>query len=248
MQKIRALIIDDEPLARQLVRENLSGFAEVEILAECGDGYEALRQANLHAPELLFLDIQMPKINGFELLEVLGYQPAVIFITAYEEYAIKAFESNAVDYLLKPFARDRFARAVSKAIAGLNQGQPQSPQLEELAESAQGGAGSLTRVVTREGNKIEVIPVEKIFYIETADDYVYLHTANGRFIKDKPMKYFEKMLPAKDFVRIHRSFLLNIAQISGIEPYTKDTFVISLKCGAKLRASADGYSRLKKAL
>jgi two-component system, LytTR family, response regulator len=246
MQAISTLIIDDEPLARDIVKRYAADLEVLNVVAECGDGFEALRQIQIHKPELLFLDIQMPKLDGFELLEVLDYNPAIIFATAYDQFAIKAFEMNAVDYLLKPFSRERFDNAVQKAIQRikLEKSKPDT-SLDNLKEHTQESRGTLDRVVTRLGSKVTVIPVDRIWYIESADDYVMIYSELGNHLKEKTMKYFEEHLPANNFVRIHRGNIINLAQIAAIDAYTKDTHMVTLKCGAKIRASAEGYKKLR---
>jgi len=246
MQTVSTIIIDDEPLAREIVKRYAAEQQSLNIVAECGDGFEALRQIQLLKPDLLFLDVQMPKLDGFELLEVLEYNPAIIFTTAFDQFAIKAFEMNAVDYLLKPFSKDRFDSAVQKALHRISQEKPQSDNsLGSLKETAQESRGTLDRIVTRLGSKVTVIPVDRIWYIESADDYVMIYSELGNHLKEKTMKYFEEHLPANNFVRIHRGSIINLAQMSAIEPYTKDTHIVTLKCGAKLRASSEGYKKLR---
>jgi len=246
MQFISTIIIDDEPLARDIVKRYVAEVPAIKVLAECSDGFEALRQIQIHKPDLLFLDIQMPKLDGFELLEVLEYSPAIIFTTAFDQFAIKAFEMNAVDYLLKPFSKERFENAVQKAILKLSAEKNQiASSIENLKEQTQELRGALDRVVTRLGSKVSVIPIDRIWYIESADDYVMIYSELGNHLKEKTMKFFEEHLPANNFVRIHRGSIINLAQIAAIEPYTKDTNIVTLKCGAKLRASAEGYKKLR---
>ncbi len=246
MQTVNTLIVDDESLAREIVRRYASDFETLKIVAECSDGFEALRQIQTHKPDLIFLDIQMPKLDGFELLEVLDYSPAIIFTTAYDQFAIKAFEMNAVDYLLKPFSKERFESAVQKALYRIRQ-EKSLPEnaLDTLKENIQESRGTLDRVVTRLGSKVTVIQVDRIWYIESADDYVMIYSELGNHLKEKTMKFFEEHLPANNFVRIHRGSIINLAQIAAIDPYTKDTHMVTLKCGAKLRASAEGYKKLR---
>ena len=246
MQIVSTIIIDDEPLARELVKRYIIDIEGINVVAECGDGFEALRQIQAFKPELLFLDIQMPKLDGFELLEVLDYNPAIIFTTAFDQFAIKAFEMNAVDYLLKPFSKERFDNAVQKAIQRIAlEKSTVSTSLENLKENVQESRGIIDRVVTRLGSKVTVINVDRIWYIESADDYVMIYSELGNHLKEKTMKYFEEHLPANNFVRIHRGSIINLAQIAAIDPYTKDTHMVTLKCGAKLRASAEGYKKLR---
>jgi len=249
--KIRVIIIDDESLARDLVRKYLESIPGVEIAGECANGFEALKMVQDLKPDLLFLDIQMPKIDGFELLEVLDPRPQIIFTTAFDQYAIRAFEMNAVDYLLKPFSKERLEQALEKARKLLSDKYGQSDKsgpLDNLQQQIEDDKKQLERVITRMGSKITVIPVEKIWYLESADDYVMIHSELGNHLKEKTMKYFEEHLPNDQFVRIHRSHILNISYIAGIELYEKDTHLISLKSGDKLRASAEGYKRLKERL
>lgn len=246
MQSISTIIIDDESLARDIVKRYASEIQALNVVAECSDGFEALRQIQANKPDLLFLDIQMPKLDGFELLEVLDYNPAIIFTTAFDQFAIKAFEMNAVDYLLKPFSKDRFETAVQKAIQRISIEKSNiDASLDTLKENVQESRGMLERVVTRLGSKVTVIPVDRIWYIESADDYVMIYSELGNHLKEKTMKFFEEHLPANNFVRIHRGSIINLAQIAAIDPYTKDTHMVTLKCGTKLRASAEGYKKLR---
>jgi two-component system, LytTR family, response regulator len=243
---IKTLIIDDEPLARELVRRYLMNHAEIEILAECGDGFEALKAIQQLEPDLIFLDIQMPKLEGFELLEVLQQRPEIIFTTAYDQFAIRAFEMNAVDYLLKPFSKERFDSAVDKAIQRIGKGlKPTEDSIGKLQQHIDLTQGLLERVVTRLGSKVTVIPVDRIWYLEAQDDYVMIYSEMGNHLKEKTMKFFEEHLPSNTFIRIHRSSIINISQIVAVDQYTKDTHLVTLKCGAKLRVSEDGYKRLR---
>lgn len=244
--KLKAIIVDDEPLARGIIRKYLAGNENVELIGECSDGYQALKLIRETRPGLVFLDIQMPKIDGFELLEVLEDKPGIIFTTAYDQYAIKAFEMNAVDYLLKPFSKERFDLAVNKAVGQMEtKGFPAASDLVRLQQQYDGSRGTLDRVVTRLGSKVTVIAVDKIRYIESQDDYVMIYSELGSHLKEKTMKYFEEHLPSDTFIRIHRSYIINLSQIAAIEPYSKDTHLVSMKCGAKLKASAEGYKKLR---
>lgn len=246
--KIRVLIVDDESLARSLVRTYLSDIPGVEVLGECENGFDALKVIQEQKPDLIFLDIQMPKIDGFELLEVLDHKPEIIFTTAFEQYAIKAFEKNAADYLLKPFSKERFRQALEKArqrISTPSQPGETSSQIEKLQQHFDEEPAKLERIITRLGSKITVIPVEKIWYFEAADDYVMIHSELGQHLKEKTMKYFEGHLPQQQFIRIHRSFIANISQITSLELYSKDSYLAVMKSGAKLKVSAEGYRRLR---
>jgi two-component system, LytTR family, response regulator len=243
---MKVIIIDDEPLARSVVREYLQKHPQLEIVQECGDGFEGLKAIQQQQPDLLFLDIQMPKITGFEMLELLDQPPSVIFTTAYDEYAIKAFESHAVDYLLKPFNQDRFDKAIAKW-------QEQRSAATEKATQDLLGSASLSpsqsqRIVVKNGSKIKIIPVQDVTYLEAADDYVKIHTGDGYFLKNKTMNHFEQVLDAHQFVRSHRSYIVNVQQITRIDPYEKDSHVAVLKSGAKVPVSRSGYGKLKEVL
>jgi two-component system, LytTR family, response regulator len=249
--KIRVIIIDDEILARELVSNYLDGIPDVELAGECQNGFEALKMVQELKPDLLFLDIQMPKIDGFELLEVLDPKPQIIFTTAFDQYAIRAFEMNAIDYLLKPFSKARLEQSLDKArkrLADFSAKTGKPEPLDQLQQQIENEKKELERIITRLGSKITVIPVGKIWFLESADDYVMIHSELGNHLKEKTMKYFEEHLPADQFIRIHRSYILNLSCISNIELYEKDTHLITLKNGEKLRASAEGYKRLKEML
>ena len=243
MSKI--ITIDDEPLARSIVKEYLQKYPELEIVEECNDGFEGFKAIQQHQPDLIFLDIQMPKINGFEMLELLDQSPAVIFTTAFDEYAIKAFEAHAVDYLLKPFSQERFDKAIQK---WKEQKVGSQKNTEELLETASHSPAQSQRIVVKTGSKIKIIPVHDVFYLEAADDYVKVHTQEGSFLKNKTMSHFEKTLDQQQFVRSHRSYIVNIQQITRIDPYEKDNHVAILKSGAKVPVSRNGYIKLRTVL
>lgn len=244
MSKI--IIIDDEPLARSIVKEYLQQHPQLELLAECGDGFEGVKAIQQHQPDLVFLDIQMPKINGFEMLELLERQPAVIFTTAFDEYAIRAFEAHAIDYLLKPFNQERFDKAIAKWTEQRSTGKENTTA--ELLETAALSPAQNQRIVVKNGSKIKIIPVHEVFYLEAADDYVKIHTKEGYFLKNKTMNHFEKVLDGNQFVRSHRSFIVNVQQITRIDPYEKDNHVAVLRAGAKVPVSRGGYGKLKSVL
>ena len=239
---MKVIIIDDEPLARSLVKEYLIGFPELELVQECGDGFEGLKAINQHRPDLVFLDIQMPKINGFELLELIENPPAIIFTTAFEAYAIKAFEAHAIDYLLKPFSRDRFNKAVQK---WMQQKNTSIQNTEPLLDTIAANTGQQNRIVLKDNGKIKIIPTQQVLFLEAADDYVKIHTQEGVFLKNKTMQYFETHLGEQDFVRIHRSYLVKVQLITRLEPYEKDSFLAILSTGQKLPISKAGYAKLK---
>lgn len=249
MTKMKVLIIDDEPPARDIIRHYLAGSNDIELTGECENGFDALKKINELKPDLIFLDVQMPKITGFELLELLTDPPQIIFTTAYDEFAIKAFEMNAVDYLLKPFSKARMDQAVERARQRMDsRGKEPVKEVEGLKARLDESAEDIDRVVARLGSKIIVMPVDKIWYIEAQDDYVMVYSEQGNYLKEKTMKYFETRLGPKGFIRIHRSHLVNVAQILSVELYGKDTHLVMLKCGAKLKTSAEGYKRLRELL
>lgn len=239
---IRTILIDDEPLARDIVKHYLKNFPDIEIVAECNDGFEGLKAITQFKPDFIFLDIQMPKINGFEMLELVENPPAVIFTTAFDEYALKAFEVNAVDYLLKPIEQERFEQAVRKLPA-------KAPEaITELLESAALSPAQHNRVVVKTNGAIKIIPVADIHYLEADDDQVRINTKDGDFYKNKTMSFFERTLDAEQFIRIHRSYLINLAQVTKIELKEKDSYIVLLKSDIWLPVSKTGYTKLKVAL
>lgn len=238
---IKVVIIDDEFLARSMVKEYLHKHPQLELVAECGDGFEGLKAIQEYEPGLIFLDIQMPKISGFEMLELIDEPPAVIFATAFDEYAIKAFEAHAVDYLLKPFDQERFDKAVNKFLL---QQKPDNSATKELLNDAQLPTSN-RRIVVKNGSKIKIIPVQEVLYLEAADDFVKIFTKEGYFLKNKTMAFFESFLPTDLFVRSHRSYIVNIQEITRIDPYEKDGHVAVLKNGAKINVSRNGYGKLR---
>ena len=244
---IKAILIDDEPLARSLVKEYLQTYDNISIVQECNDGFEGVKAIMLHQPDLIFLDIQMPKINGFEMLELVDPVPAVIFTTAFDEYAIKAFESHAIDYLLKPFSKERFDKAVQKWL-GLYVPGKLNTLANELLNNTTRQPEEQNRVVVKYGNNIRIIPAQEIYYIEAFDDYVKIYTKDDCFLKKKTMAYFEQTLSPIDFVRIHRSFLIQLQHITRIEPFEKNSHVALLKNGKKIPLSRNGYIRIKELL
>ncbi len=245
MKKI--LLIDDEPLARMMVKEYLQVFPQLTVVQECNDGFEGVKAIQQHQPDLIFLDIQMPKINGFEMLELIEQPPAVIFTTAFDEYAIKAFEAHAVDYLLKPFSQERFDKAVNKWM-GQGNADNVAANTEQLLETAAQNPAQNNRIVVKNGSKIKIIPIHEVLYLEAADDYVKVHTAEEYFLKSKTMGHFENALNANLFSRCHRSYLVNTQHITRIDPYEKDGHVAVLKNGVKVPVSRSGYAKLKEAL
>ncbi len=233
---IKVIVVDDEPLATELIKEYLMDYRDFEVVDICGNGFEALKSIQKSAPDLIFLDVEMPKLNGLELLELIDNPPAIIFCTAYEQFAVKAFDLRAVDYLLKPFSKERFKKAIEKF---------KSFQLSEVKNDPIEIEGSIHRIVLKDKNDLKIIPLEDIIYLEANDDYVNIHTSEGKFLKNKTMIFFEKSLPVKEFCRIHRSYIIKIDQINKIENYEKDGFCVKLISGQKLPMSKSGYAKLR---
>ena len=244
--KIRAVIVDDEESARLLLREYLAAHPEIEVAAECANGFEAVKAVHDLRPDLLLLDVQMPKLNGFEVLELLEERPAVIFTTAYDQYAVRAFEIHAVDYLLKPFAPERLAEALARAEERLARGEGQP--LEEIAKLRGGPGRPLERIVVRTGSRIHVLPVERIDFFEARDDQVRIKAGSEEHLKAQTLGELEGLLDPANFVRIHRSYLLNLERLARLELYAKDSHVAILTDGTKLPVSRAGYTRLKELL
>ena len=246
---IRAVIVDDEELARHLLREYLVE-AGVEVLAECANGFEAVKVIGERKPDLVFLDVQMPKLDGFEVLELIDPSVAVIYVTAYDQYAMRAFDAHAVDYLLKPFSPDRFKKALERARQRLGEPIPVKPRIaaSELSAAARAPEQRLERIVVKDGAKVHIIPIEKLDYVEAQDDYVALRSEKKNYLKQQTISSVENQLDPKKFVRIHRSYIVNLERIARIEPYTKDSRVAVLTDGTQLPVSRSGHARLKELL
>ncbi len=242
---IKAIVIDDEPLARMIIKSYLEKESDIEVVAECGDGFEGAKAIQTFNPDLVFLDIQMPKLTGFEMLEILDKTPHIIFTTAFEEHAIKAFEKSAVDYLLKPIPEERFLQGLQKFRTLFQNKQPQKT-LETLKEDME--EEILERIVVKNGTQIKLIPAQQIIYLEAYDDYVKIHTKDGMFLKNKTMASFEKQLDPKQFVRVHRSFIVKVDQLVKIEPMEKESYKALLLNGDKVNISKAGYTRLKQTI
>jgi len=246
--KIRVIIIDDEKLAREITKSYLSKVPEVEIIAECSHDFDAIKKINENKPDLIFLDIQMPKINGFEMLELLDDPPAIIFTTAYDQFAIKAFEVSAVDYLLKPFSEERFNTALKKSYTFIQDKYQQNSAIKNIIEHHDQQIEFLERVVIKDGSKISILPVDSIKWIEAQDDYVMINSDQGRFLKKKTMKYFENHLDENAFIRIHRSYIINADFIQHLEQKGKESYQLILKNGKELPVSKTGLTKLKNTL
>jgi len=242
---MRILVVDDESLARAYLAEQLAGIAGAQVVGEAANGFEAVKLAEELLPDLMLLDVQMPKLSGFEALELLGPRaPAVVFVTAFDEFALRAFEVHAVDYLLKPVEPARLAAALERA-AERFRAHTAGPVPHELAAAARPPGRTLERVRIREGGRVHVLPVERIDFVEAQDDYLSFASGGKRQRKQQTMAEIEAQLDPARFVRIHRSFLLNIDRLARIEPYAKDSWLAILTDGARLPVSRTGYSRLK---
>lgn len=239
-----ALIVDDEELARAVVREHLQAHPEIQIVGECVNGFEAVKVAAELTPDLLFLDIQMPKLTGFEVLELMQPQPATIFITAYDQHALKAFEAHAVDYLLKPFSEARFEEALAKAKLKSLAGQVTVPHPAELSAAAR-ETWPLERVVVRDGTKVTFISMDKLDYIQAQDDYVELKTEGRGYLKQQTLASLENQLDPRRFLRVHRSYILALDRLTRLEQGLTDSWTAILKDGAKIPVSKSGYAKLK---
>lgn len=241
---MRVLIVDDEHLARALLREYLAGHPDIELVGECANGFEAVKAIGELEPELVFLDIQMPKLDGFEVVELAGSKPHYIFATAYDQYALKAFEVHAIDYLLKPFSRERLAQALDHARSR----RPQPQQLQAVVQDAAQRRGYLERVLIKDGARVQVIASSTIDYIEAQDDYVQVTAAGKAWLKSQRLSELEAQLDPQVFIRIHRSYIANVGAIARIEPASKDNYCAVLKDGTKLPISRSGYQKLRESM
>ncbi|HSC29239.1 MAG TPA: response regulator [Vicinamibacterales bacterium] len=250
--RLRVVIVDDEPLARAVIREYLSTQPDVEVVGECGNGFEAVKAVAELSPDLMFLDVQMPKLSGFEVLELVGRDVAVVFTTAHDQYALRAFDVHAVDYLLKPFSAERFAEALDlvRGRLAVRAGESREEPLDvgALAATARPAGSPLERVLIRDGSQVHVIAVDRIDYVEAQDDYVCFKAEGKEYLKDQTLAAVESQLDPGRFVRIHRSYLLNIERIARVELYAKDSRVAILRDGRRLPVSRAGYARLARLL
>ena len=240
---LRVAIVDDEALARSVLREYLTASADVDIVAECQNGFEAVKVVSELHPDLLFLDVQMPKLDGFEVLELVGRDVAVVFTTAYDQYALRAFEVHAVDYLLKPFSAERLAEALARARERLQRGE-RLPTQEIVSEARAGHAGQAGRVLVRDGSRVHVLSVEKIDYVQAQDDYVSFRCDGKDYLKDQTLAQAEAALDPAKFVRIHRSYVLNLDRLARVETDERENRLAVLSDGRKLPVSRSGYARL----
>lgn len=273
-EPLRVLIVDDEAPARALLREYLAKHSDVTVLGECANGFEAVKAIGELAPDLVFLDVQMPKLDGFEVLELLEPAPAVVFCTAYDEFALRAFEVHAIDYLLKPFGRERLAEALARAgerragLAARAAAARRGPEADAdvtggarppatvatatpataLSRSARGPGRFTERIVVRDGAQVHVIPVERIDYVEAQDDYVAIHEGKLGHLKHQTLAELADGLDPARFVRVHRSYLVNVERIARLELLAKDQRVAVLADGREIPVSRSGHDRLKELL
>lgn len=247
MNPIRAIVVDDEDLARDSLKLSLNKFIHISIVDECVNGFEAIKSVKEHKPDVLFLDIQMPKINGFDVVELLAEDaPNIIFVTAFDEYAIKAFDANALDYLMKPVNHERLKIAIErleeKIVARVK------PEYQDVLQNLAQNNLPLQRILIKENTKVHVIPVDEVSHIEAQDDYVLIHTKDKSYIKNDRISKLEVQLDPQIFLRLHRSFLVNIDFINRIESYSKDSKLVKLRNGIEVPVSRSGYDKLKQSL
>jgi len=242
---IRAVIIEDEEPARALIKAYLASYKNIHLVAECENGFEGIKTISETHPDLIFLDIQMPKLTGFEMLELLEETPEIIFTTAYDEFAIRAFELNAVDYLMKPFSKERFNQALEKAFSRMKNKSESYEKIEKLKEKIREESGTVERIFVKTGSHIDVIPVHEISHIKAQDDYIELHTAKGNFLKNETMSSIENRLPEENFIRVHRSSIINTGQIEKLEKYGKENYIVILKDKTKVMVSKSRVKPLK---
>ncbi len=247
MTDIRAIIIEDEEHARSVLKEYLERFHLIRLVGEFDNGFDGLKAINELKPDLVFLDIQMPKLTGFEILDLLEWRPQIVFTTAYDQYAVRAFEESAIDYLLKPISESRFNEAMDRVMQRMNASEA-PVQYQQLSERPPGDEGTIRRIVVKTGMKIKIIYVEDIHYLEAQDDYVMIYIQGEKHLKQKTMKYFEAHLPAERFIRVHRSYIVRIDMIEQLEPYEKDSYRARLKNRVSVPVSKSGYARLRHAL
>jgi len=239
---IKTIVIDDEPLAAEIVKEYLADFSQFTIVCVCTDGFQGLKAIQEHEPDLIFLDVQMPKITGFEMLELLEEPPAVIFTTAFDEFAVQAFDAMAMDYLLKPFSKARFTQAIDKFLTQKETVKSSADlKLNELAEKR-------NRLVVRVKNEIKIIPTHEVSFFEADDDYITIHKGQDKYLKKMTMKSLEEALDPMKFVRVHRSFMINLNEITNIEPYERENYLVKMRDGKQVPVSKSGYARLRQVL
>ena len=248
---IRVAIVDDEEPARLVLREYLEAEPDVTIVAECANGFEAVKAVAEQKPDLLITDIQMPKLDGFEVLDLVGRDTNVIFATAYDAYALKAFDVHAVDYLLKPFSADRLREALARARQRLaSRADTAAPRHDPaaIAAAARPAGTWITRIVIRDGSEVHVVPIDRVDFVEAQDDYIAVHAGERTLLKDQTLGSLESQLDPRRFVRVHRSYLLNLDRLARLEAASKDAKVAILRDGREIPVSRSGYERLQKLL
>ena len=245
MKTLRAIIADDEELARRILREYLSTESDIEIVQECPNGFEAVKSVNELRPDVLLLDIQMPKLDGFEVLELVDASVAVVFVTAFDQYAMRAFDAAAIDYLLKPFTAERFRASLDRVRARCNAAAPPDPLPRDLKLASRAPGEYLERLVVKDGPRVHVIAAARLDYAEAQDDYVALHSEGKTWLKQQTISSLESALDPHRFLRVHRSFLTNMERIARVEPNTKDTWLAILRDSTKIPMSRAGYSRFR---
>lgn len=248
MKRISAIIIEDEMPARELIKKYISENSRIDFIGEYDNGFDGLKAIQELNPDVIFLDVQMPKLTGFEMIELLEKKPEIIFTTAYDQYAIKAFEQNAVDYLLKPFSKKRFDESLEKLFLRIENKKSGETQIDRIKKHLEESDEVIHRVVIKKSGKIHVISTVDISYLEAQDDYVMIYTSNERFLKQQTMKYFEKHLDNEQFIRVHRSYIVNVQRIERIEPYEKTNYILILKDGNKIPVSRSGMQVMKEKL
>lgn len=248
MSKMKAIIIEDEHLAAELLAKNVESYEQIELLGKFDNGYSGLKAIQELNPDLVFLDIELPKLTGLELLELLDEPPLIIFTTAYNQYAIEAFEKNAVDYLLKPFSKDRLFKAIDKALQNENLHAIKSKTEEIISSIHTSEDKNLDRIAVKDKSDIHLIDTDDVVYLEAQDDYVSIHTKSNSFLKNARLKFFEENLDPKKYVRVHRSYIVNTAFIRKLENYNKDSFLLILTNDEKIKISRSGLQLLRKVL
>lgn len=245
INKLRAIIVEDEMPARDLVKAYLKNHEDIELIAECADGFCGAKAINENKPDLVFLDIQMPKLTGFEVIELLDELPQIIFTTAYDQYAIKAFELSAVDYLMKPFSKQRFDEAIEKVFERIKQKSDSTDNIQTLTKKVKEDNKEIERLFIKTGSKIDVVPVTNVIRIEALDDYVEIFTKEKKYLKKETMNYLETSLPQDIFTRVHRSSIINLNYIEKIERYGKESYLVILKDGSRVNVSKSRIKDLK---
>lgn len=252
MEKIRTVIVDDEPLARRGIRAQLKCEKDIEIISECRNGLEAVKALESQAPDLVFLDVQMPELDGFDVVDAIGVDrmPAVIFVTAYDRYALRAFDVHALDYLLKPFDDERFATAVQRARRQIKQKNLDdlSRRLQGLLDDLQTGRKYVERLVVKSAGRIFFLSVGEIDWIEAADNYVRLHTGRESHLLRETMNSLEKKLDPDQFLRVHRSRIVNARKIKELQPLFRGEYDIMLRDGTRVESGRGYRDRIQKLL